>query len=63
MLGDPGYPLAANKVQPRLAELGGYGGRQVELIQTEVSRDGAHVWVAIQYATVEEIEAHTRKVA
>lgn len=63
LLGEPGHPLAANKVQPRLAELGGYGGRELQMVQTKMSRNGAHVWLAIEYATVDEVDAHLKKAA
>lgn len=52
-----------NVTQPRLAELGGYGKHELQMVQTKRVRDGCRIWVAIRFATVEEIEAHTRKVA
>jgi len=63
MLGENGHPLAGNKIQPRLAELGGYKGRDVLMVQTTMSRNGAHIWLAIEYAKVDEIDAHLQKAA
>lgn len=52
-----------NVTQPRLSELGGYGKHDLQMVQTRRTRDGCRIWVALRYATAEEIDAHTRKVA
>ena len=46
-----------NVTQPRLAELAGYGDRPVLMVQTRRVRDGCRIWVAIEYATEEEVAA------
>jgi hypothetical protein len=43
-----------NVTQPRLHELGGYGKHERLMVQTKQVRDGCHIWVAVEYATVEE---------
>jgi len=52
-----------NVTQPRLAELGGYGKHDLQMVQTKRTRDGCRIWVALRYATADEIDPHIRKVA
>lgn len=52
-----------NVTQPRLAECGGYGKHDLRMVQTRRTRDGCRIWVALEYATADEINNHTRKVA
>jgi len=41
--------------QPRLAELGGYGKHPQLMVQTKRARGGCRIWVAVEYATDEEV--------
>ena len=46
-----------NVTQPRLAELGGYGKHERLMVQTKRTRNGCRIWVALEYATEEEMAA------